>query len=94
MDDYPAVLIDVPHRCRSTFRSATARMPFHINTKVHARNQTHTGRGTSWAGAYDTYEIYDVRRPNWPTEDAERWGQEISWAITSDLQQQRKGKIR
>jgi hypothetical protein len=92
--NYPAVLIDVPHSCRSVFKVALGRAPDHIKTKVHASNQTHTGRGTAWAGAYNTYEIYDVRRPDWPTEDAERWGREMEWAIITHLRRQREMKVR
>jgi hypothetical protein len=92
--DRPIVLVDVPYKCRAIFRSALNQLPNHIKAKIHARNQTHTGRGTAWAGAYDTYEIYDVRRPDWPTEDAERWGREMEWAIITHLRRQREMKIR
>jgi len=70
------------------------RTPGHVKAKIHACNQSHTGRGTAWAGAYDTYEIYDTRRPDWPTEDAEEWGREIEWTIIVHLRQQREMKVR
>jgi len=95
--DYNACLIDIPTGktdCRPLFNRLMKKAPTNVKAKVHARGQNHTGNGTSWSGAYDTYEIYDPRRPDWPTEEVEQWTGKISWEITSYLNQQREMKIR
>lgn len=85
--DFPQ-LVDVPKcsRCDDVFWSELNRAPDYICAEWESRG-THGGTGTSWVGGYDTYEIYDERRPDWPTEEVERWRAEIEWAISSHLNQ-------
>lgn len=82
-------LVDVPKSkgCADIFDAELKKAPTHIQAEWESRG-THGGTGTSWAGGYDTYEIYDERRPDWPTEQVEEWRDRVEFAITLHLQQQ------
>jgi hypothetical protein len=81
-------LVDVPNtsECQDLFWRTLNNAPGHIQAEMHSKG-SHTGQGTSWAGGYETWEIYDERRPAWPTEDAEKYRDEAEWSIVSHLQQ-------
>jgi hypothetical protein len=87
--DFPQ-LVDVPkaNNCSGVFWSELKKVPAYIQAEWESRG-THGGTGTTWAGGYDTYEIYDERRPEWPTEEVEEWRDRIEFAITSHLHQNR-----
>lgn len=56
--------IDVPKKpeCQKAFSRAQDAFPW---LKVeHRGRDAHTGRGTLWAGAYDTYELIDPLSPD------------------------------
>ena len=93
--DYNIQLVDVPkmHECEKVFQSMLRKAPGHIKAETHSTG-SHGGTGTSWAGGYTTWEIYDSRRREWPTEEAEQWRSEIEWAIVEHLQQQKERKVR
>lgn len=89
-------LVDVPCGtvdCNPLFWQLLNKAPDHIRAEQHSRG-SHTGQGTNWAGGYITYEIYDQRRPDWPTEEVEEWRQKIEWEIVSHLNQQNEMKVR
>ena len=84
-------LVDVPCGridCREFFWAVVREAPAYIQARFHSRG-THIGRDTNWAGGYETYEIYDERRPDWPTAEVEEWRDEIENRISAFLQQQR-----
>ena len=55
--------IDVPQNEKSELAFARAKAQFPWLTIKHRGTGTHTGRGTSWAGAYDVYELIDPCSP-------------------------------
>ncbi len=67
-------LVDVPkmENCQDVFWQEMNRAPGHIQAELHSSG-SHGGQSTSWAGGYETWEVYDERRPDWPTESAEKW---------------------
>jgi len=81
-------LVDVPkaHNCADVFSAELKKAPTYIQAKFESRG-THGGADTSWAGGYETWEIYDERRPEWPTEEAEEWRARVEWAICGHLNQ-------
>lgn len=83
-------LVDVPksHGCADVFSAEMKKAPAYIQAEWESRG-SHGGTGTSWAGGYDTYEIVDSRRPDWPTEEAEEWRARVEWAICEHLNQER-----
>jgi hypothetical protein len=78
--------VDVPRKpgCETAFKQACARYPW---LKVEYRGVgTHTGKGTSWAGAYDVYEIIDPLSPSFGmtgrvAEAADEIGLEVVFAL-------------
>ena len=56
----------------------------------HRGTGSHTGRGTSWAGAYDTYELIDPLSPDFGmsgrvAEVAEQINSEMALETNSNL---------
>jgi len=90
-------LVDVPTgskvNCSDLFWKVLNRAPSYIRAELHSKG-SHTGRGTSWAGEYSTYEIFDSRRSDWPTEEVEEWRNEIEFAIIEKIQQIKSLKVR
>ena len=83
-------LVDVPksYGCGDVFSAELKKAPTYIQAEWESRG-THGGKDTSWAGGYDTYEIYDERRSDWPTEEAEEWRARLEWAICENLNSNR-----
>ena len=90
-------LVDVPNsektNCTDKFWEVLNRAPDYILAELHSKG-SHTGNGTTWAGSYQTFEIFDGRRPDWPTEEVEKWAKELEWSIIECVGQQTKNKVR
>lgn len=56
--------VDVPQRreCQTAFRRGCDQYPW-LRVE-HRGTGSHTGKDTSWAGAYDTYELSDPLSPD------------------------------
>lgn len=83
---HEAPQIDVPTGkkwgYKKVFDRMVARRPAGIEINRVARGQTHNGRSTSWVGGYETYEVYDSRRPEHPTAAAEDFADRVGEAFS------------